>query len=268
MPRNNKRTADGRYVTPIPSAASLMESEIIPTPLSHTLPQTPVLNLHLEQYENIFVTPKGPIVPLPGTPETPTLRRVCDTPYRRNTPPSIEYKADSPPALVPASAPTVVDLSVSPLSPKSDGYAEISSSESSAEKQNDPFAVPGLRRRSSGSLYYNSKRTFHNAADLQMVKYYKQGLFNSMLPMDPDYDTICFTITSRHRNLADIALRSTLDYKLLLEWNKGLLGTPERPLTRSSKLRAGVQIWTPIPARFEDWVKSKQMHDMLVLPPV
>ena len=88
-----------------------------------------------------------------------------------------------------------------------------------------------------------------------------------MLPMEPDYDTICFTITSRHRNLADIALRSTLDYKLLLEWNQGLLGTPERPLTRSSNLRAGVQIWTPIPARFEDWVKSKEMHDMLLVAP-
>ena len=263
-----------------------MESELIPTPLSHALlPETPISNLYLNQYENIFVTPKSPIIPLPGTPETPTLRRLCDTPYRRNTPPTIEYKADSPPALVPASAPTVIDLSVSPLSPKSDGYAEISSSDSSAEtpsladdlkqlfsaeKENnnpfDPFAVPCLGRRHSGSKYYNSERTFHNVRDIQMVKYYKQGLFNSMLPMDPDYDTICFTVTSRHRNLADMAERSTLDYKLLLEWNQGLLGTAERPLTRSSNLRAGVQIWTPIPARFGDWVKSKQMHDMIAPP--
>ena len=153
--------------------------------------------------------------------------------------------------------------------PESDGYAEISTSDSSAEKEkeNNPFAVPCLGRRHSGSMYYNSARTFHNVRDIQMVKYFKQGLFNSMPPMNPDYDTICFTITSRHRNLADIAMRSALDYKLLLEWNQGLLGTPERPLTRPSKLRAGVQIWTPIPARFEDWVKSKEMHDMLLVAP-
>ena len=251
--RHNTRGVNGRFAHQIDS---LMQSEMLPTPLSHAvLPATPVLNLHLEQYENIFVTPKSPVVPLPGTPESPT-------------PPTIEYKPDSPPALVSARAPTVVDLSVSPASPKpdSDGYADISS-DSSAEKENsNPFAVPCLGRKHSGSMYYNSFFTFHNVRDNQMVKYYKQGLFNSMLPMEPDYDTICFTITSRHRNLAVIAERSTLDYKLLLEWNKGLLGTPELPLTRSSKLRAGVQIWTPIPARFEDWVKSKKMHDLLLLP--
>ena len=265
--RHNTRGVNGRFEHQIDS---LMQSEMLPRPLSRELlPETPVLNLHLEQYENIFVTPKSPVVPLPGTPESPT-------------PPTIEYRPDSPPALVSARAPAVVDL-VSPASakPDSDGYAEVSS-DSSAEKpsladdlkqlfsaekdNNNPFAVPCLGRRHSGSKYYNSERTFHNVRDIQMVKYYKQGLFNSMLPMDPDYDTICFTATSRHRNLADMSERSTLDYKLLLEWNKGLLGTAERPLTRSSTLRAGVQIWTPIPALFEDWVKSKQMHDMLLLP--
>ncbi len=263
MPRYNKRSSNGRFATPTVSSQSLMESELIPTPISHTLPTTPVLNLHLEQYENIFVTPKGPIVPLPGTPETPTTRRLRDTPYRRNTPPTIEYKADSPPPLVP---PDVVDLSESPALPESDGYAEISS-ESSAEKENNPFAVPCLGRKHSGSMYYNSARTFHNVRDIQMVKYFKQGLFNSMLPMNPDYDTICFTVTSRHRNLKDMASRSTLDWKLLHEWNKDLLGSEGRPLTRSSTLRAGLSVWTPIPARLEDWLKSKEMHDMLLVAP-
>ena len=290
MPRYSTRSASGRFGTP---SSSLLESELLPTPISHSLPETPVLNLHLEQYENIFVTPKGPIVPLSGTPQTTTTRRLRDTPYRRNTPPTIHYKAESPPPLVPASAPTVVvsylpasapdvvDLSQSPALP--DGYAEISSADSSAEKPsltgdlkelfgaqnavNDPFAVPCLGRKHSGSMYYNSARTFHNVRDIEMVKYFKKGLFSSMLPMNPDYDTICFTITSRHRNLADISLRSTLDWKLLHEWNKNLIGTPERPLTRSSNLEAGIQIWTPIPARLGDWLKSKDMHDMLLVAP-
>jgi len=235
-----------------------MESEMLPTPLSHALPTTPVLNLHLNQFEKIFVTPKSPVVPQPrhsGTPNTPNQ----PIPHRRpDTPPTVEYK---PP-------PSVVDLSVSPISPKNDsGYADISSASETSSAERDPFAVPCLGRRHSGSMYYNSDRRFHNVRDLEMVKYFKQGLFNGILPMEPDYDTVCFTATSRHRNLADISLRSTLDYKLLLEWNKDLLGSAERPLTRSSRLRAGVQIWTPIPARYEDWLKSTKMHQLILPPP-
>ena len=262
MPRHSSRTRTGRFLTSATpnNITSLMESEMLPTPLSHALPTTPVLNLHLGQYEKIFVTPKSPVVPLPATPDTPTQ-------------PTIAYKP-SPPALVPAqgewSCSEVVDLSVSPIEPKNDsGYADISSasddSPSSAER--NPFAVPSLGRKHSGSMYYNSDRTFHNVRDLEMVKYFKKGLFNGILPMEPDYDTVCFQVTSRHRCLADMALRSTLDYRLLLEWNKDLLGSAERPLTRSSKLRPGVQIWTPIPARYEDWLKSPKMHQLILPPP-
>jgi hypothetical protein len=258
MPRFSRRNHTGRFTSTPNQITSLMESEIIPTPLSHALPTTPVLNLHLDQYEKIFVTPKSPVVPLPGTPNQPIPRR------RPDTLPTVEYKPP-PPALVPS---VVVDLSVSPISPKNDsGYADISSASDTSSAERDPFAVPCLGRRHSGSMYYNSDRRFHNVRDLEMVKYFKQGLFNGILPMEPDYDTVCFTVTSRHRCLADMALRSTLDYKLLLEWNKDLLGSAERPLTRSSKLRAGVQIWTPIPARYEDWLKSTKMHQLILPPP-
>ena len=121
--------------------------------------------------------------------------------------------------------------------------------------------------RAGNLLPYNSDRRFHNVRDLEMVKYFNQGLFNGILPMEPDYDTVCFTVTSRHKNLALMAERSTLDYTLLLEWNQGLLGTAERPLKRSSRLRPGVQIWTPIPGRYEDWLKSKEMHQLILPPP-